>query len=59
MLKCLHNNKFVALLIALIYQGQSLDAQSAVNVQGVIFLLITNSTFENVFAVINVNLCQE
>ncbi|KZS03063.1 ATP-binding cassette sub-family G member 4 [Daphnia magna] len=44
---------FIALLIALIYQGQSMDASSSLNIQGVLFLFLTNATFENVFAVIN------
>ena len=42
--------------MALIYQGQSLDAESVQNVQGMLFLLLANATFENVFAVINVNI---
>ncbi|XP_046443611.1 protein white-like isoform X5 [Daphnia pulex] len=44
---------FIALLIALIYQGQTMDASSSLNIQGVLFLFLTNATFENVFAVIN------
>lgn len=48
--------QFIALLIALLYQGQELDPSSTLNIQGVIFLFLTNATFENVFAVINVSI---
>lgn len=50
----LNRLQFIALLIALIYQGQTMDASSSLNIQGVLFLFLTNATFENVFAVINV-----
>jgi len=43
----------IALLVALIYQGQELDAASVQNIQGVLFLFITNANFDNVFGVIN------
>jgi hypothetical protein len=33
-----------------------MDASSSLNIQGVLFLFLTNATFENVFAVINVSL---
>jgi hypothetical protein len=42
-------------LIAVIYQGQTLDASSSFNIQGVLFVLLTNATFENVFTVIQVS----
>lgn len=51
---------FVALLVTLIYQGQESPTDPRQvpgyiqNIQGLIFLFITNTTFENIFGVINV-----
>ena len=44
----------VALMIVLIYFGQTLDQDGVMNINGVIFICLTNMTFQNVFAVINV-----
>lgn len=44
----------VALMIVLIYYGQTLDQDGVMNINGVIFICLTNMTFQNVFAVINV-----
>ena len=49
---------FTAALIGLIYFGQSADQAGVVNINGVLFFFITNVTFSNVFAVINV-FCME
>lgn len=43
----------VALLVSLIYQGQSLTVESIPNIQGVLFLFLTTANFSNVFGVIN------
>lgn len=48
-------SQFLSLLVALLYQGQELEISSAFNIQGVIFLSITNATFETVFAVVSVS----
>ncbi|CAG2065407.1 unnamed protein product, partial [Timema podura] len=44
----------VGLLIGVIYYGQELNQDGVMNINGAIFILITNMTFQNVFAVINV-----
>nr|CAD7410475.1 unnamed protein product [Timema cristinae] len=44
----------VGLLIGVIYYGQELNQDGVMNINGAIFVLITNMTFQNVFAVINV-----
>ncbi|OQV17116.1 Protein white [Hypsibius exemplaris] len=43
---------FIALLLVLIYLKQELTAEGAVNINGAIFLFLTNMTFGNLFAVI-------
>lgn len=45
----------VALLIGVIFYGQILDQDGAMNMNGSLFLFLTNMTFQNVFAVINVS----
>lgn len=45
----------VALLIGIIFYGQVLDQDGAMNMNGALFLFLTNMTFQNVFAVINVS----
>jgi len=45
---------FTAALIGLIYFGQIADQAGVININGVLFFFITNVTFSNVFAVINV-----
>jgi len=46
----------VALMIILIYYGQELDQDGVMNINGVIFICLTNMTFQNIFAVVNVSL---
>lgn len=52
----------MALLVTLIYQGQESPTDPRQvpgyiqNIQGLIFLFITNTTFENIFGVINVSM---
>ena len=48
-------SQMVALMIVLIYFGQTLDQDGVMNINGVIFICLTNMTFQNVFAVINVS----
>ncbi|KAK0160941.1 hypothetical protein PV328_008291 [Microctonus aethiopoides] len=44
----------VSLLIGLIYYGQRLDQDGVMNINGALFIFLTNMTFQNVFAVISV-----
>ncbi|XP_043658360.1 protein white [Drosophila teissieri] len=44
----------VAILIGLIFLGQQLTQVGVMNINGAIFLFLTNMTFQNVFATINV-----
>lgn len=46
--------QMVATLIGAIYFGQQLDQDGVMNINGALFLFLTNMTFQNVFAVINV-----
>lgn len=46
----------VALLIGLIYYDQELNEIAVMNINGALFLFLTNMTFQNVFSVINVSL---
>ncbi|XP_014285221.1 protein white [Halyomorpha halys] len=48
----------VALMIGVIYFGQELDQDGVMNINGALFICLTNMTFQNVFAVINV-FCSE
>ncbi|CAG9864008.1 unnamed protein product [Phyllotreta striolata] len=43
-----------SLLIGLIYYGQELNQNGVMNINGVLFIFLTNMTFQNVFAVIHV-----
>lgn len=45
----------VAVLIGLIFLNQPLTQVGVMNINGAIFLFLTNMTFQNVFAVINVS----
>lgn len=45
----------IALLIGVIFYGQILDQDGVMNINGSLFLFLTNMTFQNVFAVINVS----
>lgn len=44
----------VGLLIGAIFFGQELDQNGVMNINGALFLFLTNMTFQNVFSVINV-----
>lgn len=46
----------VSLLIGVIYFGQQMDQDGVMNINGGLFIFLTNMTFQNVFAVINVRL---
>ncbi|XP_012282136.1 protein white [Orussus abietinus] len=48
----------VSLLIGVIYFGQKLDQDGVMNINGALFIFLTNMTFQNVFAVITV-FCSE
>jgi ATP-binding cassette, subfamily G (WHITE), eye pigment precursor transporter len=43
----------VALLIGIIFYGQILNQEGVMNINGALFLFLTNMTFQNVFSVIN------
>lgn len=45
----------VSLLIGVIYYGQRLDQDGVMNINGALFIFLTNMTFQNVFAVISVS----
>lgn len=44
----------VSLVIGIIFFGQQMTQDGVMNINGAIFLFLTNMTFQNVFAVINV-----
>nr|AIN44121.1 white-like protein [Laodelphax striatellus] len=44
----------VALMVGIIYFGQENDQDGVMNINGALFICITNMTFQNVFAVISV-----
>ncbi|KAG8037763.1 hypothetical protein G9C98_005974 [Cotesia typhae] len=46
--------QMVSLLIGVIYYGQKLDQDGVMNINGALFIFLTNMTFQNVFAVITV-----
>ncbi|CAB3363689.1 Hypothetical predicted protein [Cloeon dipterum] len=48
----------VAMLIGIMFFGQELTEDGVMNINGALFLFLTNMTFQNVFAVINV-FCSE
>ena len=52
-------NQFIAGLIALIYQGQTLELDNVRNIQGALFIYLTNMTFQNIFAVVNVSVINQ
>lgn len=45
----------VALIISIIYWGQTISQDGVMNINGALFLCLTNMTFQNVLAVINVS----
>lgn len=48
--------QMVSLLIGVVYFDQRLDQDGVMNVNGALFIFLTNMTFQNVFAVINVRM---
>lgn len=48
--------QMIAILLGLIFLNQNYDQDGALNMQSVLFLLLTNMTFNNVFGVVNVRL---
>ena len=46
--------QFIGGLIAAIFQGQSYTFKNLPNIQGALFIFITNMTQQNLFGVINV-----
>lgn len=44
----------VALVVGFIFYGQELTQDGVMNINGALFLFLTNMTFQNVFAVVNV-----
>lgn len=44
----------IAVLLGVVFYGQILDQDGIMNINGAIFLFLTNMTFDNVFSVINV-----
>lgn len=49
-------SQMVSLLIGVIYFGQQIDQDGVMNINGALFIFLTNMTFQNVFAVINVRI---
>jgi hypothetical protein len=47
--------QMVAVIIGVIYYGQELNQEGVMNINGVLFIFLTNMTFQNAFAVINVS----
>lgn len=47
-------SQMISLLIGVIYYGQRIDQDGVMNINGALFMFLTNMTFQNVFAVINV-----
>jgi uncharacterized membrane protein (Fun14 family) len=47
--------KVIAIVLGVIYLGQEADQQGVMNINGALFLLLTNTTFQNMFAVVNVS----
>lgn len=46
--------QLLAMLIGLVYFQQELDQDGVMNINGAIFISLANTTFQNVFAVIDV-----
>lgn len=46
----------IAVILGILYLGQENDQNGIMNINGAIFLLLTNMTFSNMFAVVNVSL---
>lgn len=58
-LKITNNQGFflqiIAVVLGIIYFGQTEDQNGIMNINGALFLLLTNTTFSNMFAVVNVS----
>ena len=52
----LYNFQILATIFGLCYWQQKLDQKGITNINGVLFLMLTNMTFSFVFGVINVSL---
>lgn len=48
--------QFVAVILGLIYLRIKYDQRGVMNINGAIFLLITNASFTSLFAVVNVSI---
>lgn len=48
----------VAALISFIFYNQHLDQDGVMNINGALFMCISNMTFQNVLAVINVSIVE-
>ena len=46
------------MILGILYYGQGMDQSSIMNINGALFLLLTNMTFANMFSVVNV-FCME
>lgn len=46
--------QLVAVVVGVIFYGQQLTQDGVMNINGAIFLFLTNMTFQNVFSVANV-----
>lgn len=44
----------IALIMGIVYWQQQLDQRGVMNINGALFLLLTNMTFQNAMAVVNV-----
>lgn len=47
--------QLVSLILAAIYYGQISNEDGVMNINGALFIFLTNMTFQNVFAVITVS----
>lgn len=45
----------IAIMVGVLYRGQHMDEVGVFNINGALFLLLTNMTFQNCSAVINVS----
>lgn len=45
----------VAMLIGILYFGQVVDQDGVMNINGALFVCLTNMTFQNMFAVVHVS----
>lgn len=47
--------QFISILLGIIYLQQDYDQSGVFNINGVLFVIVTNLTFTNVFSVVNVS----